>query len=78
MRITIETGTPEQPVSVSTTDETTQSAVPAVDAGPAPVGLTASGGLVQEPPAFTELPRQTDAGGALSAGAAPAEEEVGP
>ncbi|MEU6254618.1 hypothetical protein [Streptomyces sp. NPDC047043] len=78
MRITIETGTPDQPVSVSTTGETPQNAAPALDAGPAPVGLTASGGLVQEPPAFTELPQQTDAGGALSAGAAPAEEEVGP
>ncbi len=78
MRITIESDDSERTVTVSGAHEPRPGAGPALDAGPAPVGLAASGGLVQEPPAFTAAPAQNGPGSALSAGAAPAEEEVGP
>jgi hypothetical protein len=91
MRITIEieSDASDEPVSVSRTGPQPAAAggpwstAGAFNAGAAPIGLGASAGLVQEPPAFTAPPPGAPGGDSgmpaadLSAGPAPGEEEPG-
>ncbi|MFF0087895.1 hypothetical protein ACFYR1_51095 [Streptomyces canus] len=86
MRITIETNTHDESVSVAYKPAQPSQASATQDAGRAPVGLAARNGMVQEPPPFTTpppygtgtlaSPDSTSTVTTLSAGPAPSLDEI--